>query len=148
MTDANTTYETLFFNHIPALRAYARLLCCGDGETADRLVREGLEKAAKATDVPHGDAAVEVFLFSQVHERYYANREALQTPDFVDYSQDLHERLMIMPDVYREAVVLRDCGRFDYETIAGICGCALGTVKSRVARARKALVPEADSIAP
>src|SRR3546814_217043 len=39
----------------------------------------------------------------------------------------------------REALILVGAGGFSYEEAAEICGCAVGTVKSRVARARVAL---------
>lgn len=44
-----------------------------------------------------------------------------------------------LPDEQREALILVGAGGFAYEEAADICGCAVGTVKSRVSRARKAL---------
>jgi RNA polymerase sigma-70 factor (ECF subfamily) len=40
----------------------------------------------------------------------------------------------------RETLILVGAGGFSYEDAARICNCAVGTVKSRVARARKALI--------
>ena len=45
-----------------------------------------------------------------------------------------------MPNEQREALILVGAGGFSYEDAAEICNCAVGTVKSRVARARKALI--------
>jgi RNA polymerase sigma-70 factor (ECF subfamily) len=47
--------------------------------------------------------------------------------------------LKMLPSEQREALILVGAGGFAYEEAADICGCAVGTVKSRVSRARKAL---------
>ena len=52
---------------------------------------------------------------------------------------ELRQALRTLPDEQREALVLVGAGGFAYEEAADICGCAVGTVKSRVSRARKAL---------
>ncbi len=45
----------------------------------------------------------------------------------------------MLPIEQREALILVGAGGFAYEEAADICGCAVGTVKSRVSRARRAL---------
>jgi RNA polymerase sigma-70 factor (ECF subfamily) len=45
----------------------------------------------------------------------------------------------MLPSEQREALILVGAGGFAYEEAADICGCAVGTVKSRVSRARRAL---------
>jgi RNA polymerase sigma-70 factor (ECF subfamily) len=52
---------------------------------------------------------------------------------------ELRLALRSLPDEQREALVLVGAGGFAYEEAAEICGCAVGTVKSRVSRARRAL---------
>ncbi len=47
--------------------------------------------------------------------------------------------LATLPPDHREVVVLREIQGLDYEEMAAVLGCALGTVKSRLARARGAL---------
>jgi RNA polymerase sigma-70 factor (ECF subfamily) len=47
--------------------------------------------------------------------------------------------LGMLPAEQREALILVGAGGFAYEEAAEICGCAVGTVKSRVSRARRAL---------
>jgi RNA polymerase sigma-70 factor (ECF subfamily) len=42
----------------------------------------------------------------------------------------------LLPSEQREALILVAAAGFSYEETAGICGCAVGTVKSRVNRAR------------
>ena len=44
-----------------------------------------------------------------------------------------------LPNEQREALILVAAGGFAYEEAAKISGCAVGTIKSRVARGRKAL---------
>jgi RNA polymerase sigma-70 factor (ECF subfamily) len=47
--------------------------------------------------------------------------------------------LAMLPSEQRGALVLVGAGGFAYEEAAEICNCAVGTVKSRVSRARRAL---------
>jgi RNA polymerase sigma-70 factor (ECF subfamily) len=52
---------------------------------------------------------------------------------------ELRQALGMLPSEQREALILVGAGGFAYEEAAEICGCAVGTVKSRVSRARRAL---------
>ena len=52
---------------------------------------------------------------------------------------DMQRALMHLPQPQREALILVGAGGFAYEEAAEICGCAVGTIKSRVARGRVAL---------
>ena len=47
---------------------------------------------------------------------------------------DMQRALMHLPQPQREALILVGAGGFAYEEAAEICGCAVGTIKSRVAR--------------
>ena len=51
---------------------------------------------------------------------------------------DMQRALMHLPQPQREALILVGAGGFAYEEAAEICGCAVGTIKSRVARGRVA----------
>ncbi len=51
----------------------------------------------------------------------------------------MQRALMYLPQPQREALILVGAGGFAYEEAAEICGCAVGTIKSRVARGRVAL---------
>ena len=53
--------------------------------------------------------------------------------------QDFRAVLVRLPDDQREALVLVGAAGFSYEEAAEICGCAVGTIKSRVNRARNRL---------
>src|SRR3546814_386049 len=66
----------------------------------------------------------------------------LSAPAGQDHSlhlSDVQRGLLELPESQREALILVGAGGFSYEEAAEICGCAVGTVKSRVARARVAL---------
>jgi RNA polymerase sigma-70 factor (ECF subfamily) len=52
---------------------------------------------------------------------------------------DLHRALLTLPPERREALLLVGAGGFSYEEAAAICQCAVGTIKSRVGRARATL---------
>ena len=52
---------------------------------------------------------------------------------------DIQRALLQLPPAQREALILVGAGGFAYEEAAEICGVAVGTIKSRVARGRVAL---------
>jgi RNA polymerase sigma-70 factor (ECF subfamily) len=56
--------------------------------------------------------------------------------------------LRSLPAEQREALILVGAGGFSYEDAARIANCAVGTVKSRVARARKALIASLEGQGP
>ena len=56
-----------------------------------------------------------------------------------ELDKDLNTQLEQLPDVYREALVMRNIQGLSYEEIADLLKCKLGTVKSRIARARDEL---------
>jgi len=62
--------------------------------------------------------------------------EKLTTHEF--YEQ-LHLAIADLPDIFRITIVLREIEGMAYEEIAEITGVSLGTVKSRIARARQRL---------
>ena len=62
----------------------------------------------------------------------------------------MQRALQKLPAERREALLLVGAGGFSYEEAADICGCAVGTMKSRVARGRAALAQllDADKLPP
>jgi RNA polymerase sigma-70 factor (ECF subfamily) len=57
----------------------------------------------------------------------------------------LQEGLQQLPAEHREALILVGAAGLSYEEAAEICGCALGTIKSRVNRARARLLKIMDA---
>ncbi|HAR67259.1 MAG TPA: RNA polymerase subunit sigma-24 [Lentisphaeria bacterium] len=58
---------------------------------------------------------------------------------FREWESEVAQEMSALPSVNREALVLRNVHNFSYEQIAEVLGCKLGTVKSRIARARDEL---------
>jgi RNA polymerase sigma-70 factor (ECF subfamily) len=54
--------------------------------------------------------------------------------------ESLRKAVLALPPAYREVVVLCDLHEVDYADAAGILGCAIGTVRSRLHRARALLM--------
>ena len=72
-----------------------------------------------------------------------AGLAALETPEQIlmraDVRGDLQAALDALPEVFREAVWLRDVEEFSYAEIAGMLGIPIGTVMSRISRGRRLL---------
>ena len=64
---------------------------------------------------------------------------AVDDPEAPVALDELRQGLGMLPAEQREALILVGAGGFAYEEAAAICNCAVGTVKSRVSRARRAL---------
>lgn len=142
---------------LPHLRAFGRSLT-GNPDMADDLVQETMLKAwkARATYLP-GPSSMKSWAFvilrncflSQMRRRKFtaeydelAAERLLVAPDDQDDSlhlADVQRALLQLPIDQREALVLIGAGQLSYEEGAAICGCAVGTMKSRVSRARAAL---------
>ncbi|HZZ33590.1 MAG TPA: sigma-70 family RNA polymerase sigma factor [Phenylobacterium sp.] len=142
---------------IPALRAFAWSLCHNRSD-ADDLVQETLIKAWSNRQRFEPGTNLRAWLFTILRNTYYTavlrrRREvrdetgeyagALRSAPSQDWSIALHslqEAMLKLPDEHREALVLVGAAGLSYEEAAEICGCALGTIKSRVNRARTRLL--------
>jgi RNA polymerase sigma factor (sigma-70 family) len=142
---------------IPHLRAFARGLC-SNVDLADDLVQETMLKAwgARTRFQPGTNFKAWTFTilrnhyFSQVRRRRFIGEwddltadRLLAAPaaqDKVVEFRDMLRALEQLPIAQREALILVSAANLSYEETAGITGVAVGTVKSRVGRARVALV--------
>lgn len=59
--------------------------------------------------------------------------------ELAELRQMILNKINSLKDDYRTVIILRDMQGFSYEEISIILGCSLGTIKSRINRARKAL---------
>jgi RNA polymerase sigma-70 factor (ECF subfamily) len=138
------------------MRAFAISLC-GNRDRADDLVQEALVKAWNHLDSFEKGTNLKAWLFTILRNAYFSElrktkREIadsegqlaakLSVPaeqqghlDLVDLSKALAK----LPPDQREALILVGAEGFSYEDAANISGCAVGTVKSRVNRARSRL---------
>ena len=147
---------------IPALRAFAWSLC-HNGSDADDLVQDTLIKAWTNRDKFEPGTNLRAWLFTILRNTYYTQvirrrREVrdetgeyannVRTPPTQDWSvamKALQSALAQLPDEHREALILVGAAGLSYEEAAEICGCALGTIKSRVNRARARLLKIMDA---
>ncbi|MFN4229357.1 sigma-70 family RNA polymerase sigma factor [Parvibaculum sp.] len=141
---------------IPHLRAFARNLC-GRADMADDLAQDALLKAWAARKRYKAGTNMRAWVFVILRNQFLSQmrrsrfkgewdesvaERTLSTPAHQDHQMqltDLQRALMRLPPAQREALILVGAGGFSYEEAASICDCAVGTVKSRVARARVAL---------
>lgn len=80
--------------------------------------------------------------------KYAASLETAPSQDWSVAMHALEAALRRLPDEHREALVLVGAAGLTYEEAAEICGCALGTIKSRVNRARARLLVLMDASEP
>ena len=145
----------------PHLRAFARGLC-GRPDMADDLVQETLLKAWAAQDRFEPGTSMRAWTFVILRNVYLT--EMRRNRFRGDYDEtaaerilvtsatqeeplhlvDMRRALMSLPDERREALLLVGAGGFSYEEAAEICQCPVGTIKSRVGRARAALTAMLD----
>jgi len=141
---------------IPHLRAFGRSLS-GNRDLADDLVQETLLKAWAARKRFQAGTNMRAWTFIILRNLYLSQmRRARFKGEWDDLvadrllaapaSQDKHveladmqRALLHLPQPQREALILVGAGGFAYEEAAEICGVAVGTIKSRVARGRVAL---------
>jgi RNA polymerase sigma-70 factor (ECF subfamily) len=142
---------------IPSLRAFAWSLS-HNASDADDLVQEALIKAWSHREKFEPGTNLRAWLFTILRNTYYTavvrrRREvrdetgkyaaSLSTAPSQDWSVAVHAMqtaLMQLPHEHREALILIGGAGLTYEEAAEICGCALGTIKSRVNRARARLL--------
>lgn len=141
---------------IPHLRAFGRSLS-GSADLADDLVQETMLKAWAARTRFQAGTSMRAWTFiilrnvflSQMRRNRFRGEwddltaeRVLAAPAGQDKQlelADLHRAMQMLPPAQREALILVGAGGFAYEEAADICGVAVGTIKSRVARARVAL---------
>lgn len=141
---------------IPHLRAFGRSLS-GNRDVADDLVQETLLKAWAARQRFQAGTNMRAWTFIILRNHYLSQmRRSRFRGEWDDLAADrllaapagqdkhvelgdMQRALLQLPQPQREALILVGAGGFAYEEAAEICGVAVGTIKSRVARGRAAL---------
>lgn len=143
---------------MPNLRAFAHSLC-GDAQLSNDLVQETLLKAWAHKDSFVKDSNLKAWLFTILRNTYFTHYRKSQREELdQDHAalnasvpptqltqlefDDMRRALMRLSPDHREALLLITAEGFSYEDAARVCGCAVGTMKSRVNRARSRLVEE------
>lgn len=144
--------------HIPSLRRYARALT-GDAWAADDLVQDTLERACSKWRLWLAGSDLRAWLFTLMHNLYVNQlrrsiRQAeagacvnvdevaheLLAPDSGDaQSIDLQRCLLRLPEDQRIVLLLVSLEDLSYQEVARITGVPVGTVMSRLSRARSRL---------
>ncbi|WP_156840227.1 sigma-70 family RNA polymerase sigma factor [Novosphingobium aquimarinum] len=138
---------------LPHLRAFARGLC-GRPDYADDLTQEAAIKAWTARDRYQPGTNLRAWTFAILRNHFLSElRKTRRQTDLDDgavermlvmeadqegglHLSDMEDALRQLNPERREAVLLVGAGGFTYEEAAAIADCAVGTMKSRVARAR------------
>jgi RNA polymerase sigma-70 factor (ECF subfamily) len=129
----------------------------GKSDRADDLVQETLVRALANIDSFQPGSNLSAWLFTILRNLfrsdYRKRRREVEDADG-SYSKTLKSQpaqgshlefeefraaLEKLPQDQREALILVGASGFSYEDAAAICGCAVGTIKSRVNRARQRL---------
>ncbi len=154
--DASDDFRAQMLALIPSLRAFARGLC-GNRELADDLAQEAMMRAwaAHASFTPGTN--FRAWMFMILRNQFYttmrknsrmtswdpeaAERLLVEAPPQQHHihMHDVEKALQKLPVEQREILILVGAGGASYEEAAVITGCAIGTVKSRLARGRVAL---------
>jgi len=141
---------------IPSLRAFAISLC-GNVDRADDLVQETMVRAIANIDSFQPGTNMSAWLFTilrnHFRSEYRKRRREVEDTDghYADSLKsqpeqhghiefrEFRQALAQLPSDQREALILVGASGFSYEEAAHICDCAVGTIKSRVNRARNRL---------
>ena len=153
---------------IPSLRSFARGLC-GWRDLADDMAQDAMMRgwAARASFTPGTN--FRAWMFMILRNQFYstlrkdrrmtswdpevAERVLIEAPAQQDsiHVADVAKALQALPLEQREVLLLIGANGLSYEEAAEVVGCAIGTIKSRLARGRRALAlaidgPDGDSL--
>jgi RNA polymerase sigma-70 factor (ECF subfamily) len=154
--DPPARFREQLIAEIPGLRAFAASLC-GSMQPVDDLVQDTLLKAWSHSSSFTMGSNLRAWLFTILRNTYFSSyrRQGREVQDAdglieerlsVSGSQeaavdlaDFRNALMKIPEEQREVLIMVGASGLSYEETAAICGVAVGTIKSRVNRARARL---------
>src|SRR6476620_1385748 len=142
---------------VPHLRAFARSLTSGDVHLADDVVQDTIVNALQAQHQFTPGTNLKAWLFTILRNRFRSvvarkhvtaeiSDDELERHAWVAAEQEsrievaaFKRAFKMLSETHREVLVLTAVHGLPYDQIAEICGCEVGTVKSRVNRARAIL---------
>ncbi|WP_119459234.1 sigma-70 family RNA polymerase sigma factor [Rhodospirillaceae bacterium SYSU D60014] len=151
--------DELLIETIPHLRAFARALT-RDRDLADDLVQETVVRALSAANQFRTGTNFRAWIFTILRNhhintlrgrrmRFDALEDVSELHQATPPTQEAHLEIedfqrafMGLPVEQREVLLLVGASGFSYEEASRIVGCAVGTIKSRVSRARRVLYPK------
>lgn len=157
--------ESAIVDLIPALRAFARTFC-RDSSDADDLVQETLTKGIANIDKFEPGTRMKSWLFTIMRNTFNTRIRAYmrEAPGLMDCAsgrpieeatqewsvrgKEVDAAINRLPQHHREVLMLIGVLGVSYEEAAEICGCAVGTVKSRLNRARTSLLVDLGETSP
>jgi RNA polymerase sigma-70 factor (ECF subfamily) len=141
----------VLIDHIPSLRRYARALT-GDAWAADDLVQDTLERACHKWQLWIVGSDLRAWLFTIMHNVFASQARRAPPRAMVDIDElapqlagaegsrdraiDLQRCLMMLPEEQRAVLLLVALEDLSYAQLARVLNIPLGTVMSRLARAR------------
>jgi len=153
---ADNSFERDLVGMIPHLRAFARTLC-GDPTFADDLAQDTVAKAWAARQSYTLGTNLKAWLFMILRNQFYSEKRrswrsssldpdvaastlvATDDPSAAVELDELRRALAMLPDDQREPLILIGAAGLAYDEVSEIMGVAIGTIKSRVSRARDRL---------
>lgn len=141
---------------IPHMRAFAHSLC-NNATQAEDLAQDAMVKAWASRSSFTMGTNMKAWTFMILRNQFYSEKRrswrtteldpetaertlvAVTNPTAGLELDELRRALAMLPDDQREALILIGAGGLSYEEASQICGVAVGTVKSRVSRARDRL---------
>jgi RNA polymerase sigma-70 factor, ECF subfamily len=152
---ADQKFKTDLIALIPNLRAFGITLAGrSDGED---LAQETLAKAWTSRAHFQPGTSLKAWCFTILRNHFYSGKRrswrtqpleqgvaenllvANDDPSAREELVDVRNAMQLLPDDQREALILCGAAGLSYDEAARVCGCAIGTIKSRVSRARAAL---------
>lgn len=164
------SFKDALLAELPRLRGFA-VSICSNGDRADDLVQDTVVKAWTNMDSFTPGTSLRAWLFTILRNTYFSEyrkraREVADVDGLFSAKlavhgeqeghldlEDFKAALAKLSDEQREVLILIGASGFSYEEAAEICGCAVGTIKSRLNRARARLaelldVGSADAFGP
>ncbi|TLP49291.1 MULTISPECIES: sigma-70 family RNA polymerase sigma factor [Cohaesibacter] len=153
MEKTDMSFKREMLSVLPSLRAFAMSLC-GKHDRADDLVQDTVMKAWSKQSSFEPGTNMRAWLFTILRNEYYSqmrkagreiqdsegtftNNLSIQPAQHGQMDlKDFQQALAQLPDNQREAIILVGASGMSYEEAAAICDCKVGTIKSRVNRAR------------